>query len=84
MRASQLMHACRPSLVLCLGALLPAAAWALVTGVTLDNYIAFAIGGTLATALCWLAMLRLTRHPLLDELRPLWCRIAHRQPAAER
>lgn len=83
LRASQLMYACGPSLVLCLGALLPAAAWALVTGVTLDNYIAFAIGGAVMTALCWLAMLRVTRHPLFDELRALWRRIAHRQPAAE-
>jgi hypothetical protein len=84
LRASALLHACAPSLLLCAGAVLPAAVWAFAAGVTPDNYVAFAIGGSMGTAVCWLAMLHLTRHPLRDELRRMWRQVARRWPVVER
>lgn len=83
LRTSRVVRACVPSLWLCAGALLPAAVWAWIAGVTLDNYIAFAIGGGLVTAVSWLVILRLLRHPLFEELRPLWSRLVRRAAVAE-
>jgi len=61
-------RACAPSLLLTMGACAPAALWAWVSGVHLGNYIVFGLVGALMTALAWLAMLKLTGHPLMQEV----------------
>ncbi|TMH34175.1 MAG: lipopolysaccharide biosynthesis protein [Betaproteobacteria bacterium] len=68
LRASELLRSCVPSLYLTIGAVAPAAAWAMVTGVTLDNYVSFGVIGGLMTATSWLFTLHLLKHPLMKEI----------------
>lgn len=75
LRAGDLFRACVPSLYLTLGAVGPAAAWALASGVSIDNYLAFGMGGGVLTVLAWFASLHLLRHPLLREIEPMNKRI---------
>lgn len=68
LQASVLFRACLPSVFLTLLANAPMALWAATVGVGPHNYLAVGLGGGLASALAWLAALRMLRHPLLDEL----------------
>ena len=68
LRAADLLRSCIPSLYLTIGAVAPAAAWAMVTGVTLDNYVSFGVIGGLMTATSWLFTLHLLKHPLMKEV----------------
>jgi hypothetical protein len=78
------VRGCLPSLAICAIAVAPAALWAFVEGVGDHNFVRFGLGAGLLTALAWLMALRLLRHPLLDELRPIGERIRQwvRRPRA--
>lgn len=78
LRAVDMWRACRPSLVLTVGSVAPAAAWAALTGVTTQNHIAFVFGGGALTAACWLVMARLLGHELMQELQATARRIGAR------
>ncbi len=71
-----LVRGCLPSLYLCLLSVAPAAVWAFVEGVTVENFVLFGTVGAAVTAVCWLTALHALRHPLVDELAPLKRRIA--------
>jgi len=62
------MRACIPSVYLTVGALAPAALWALLQDVREESYILFGFLGGAMTAASWLVTLRLVGHPLWHEV----------------
>lgn len=64
-------RACGPSLALTAWTLGPLTVAAFFFPVQADNYIAWAIFGSLAVAVLWIAGLRFLRHPLWAEVQPL-------------
>jgi O-antigen/teichoic acid export membrane protein len=74
----RLLATCGKSLLVTLGAIAPAAIWALYAGVTLQNYVVFGIFGALLTLLAWLGTLILMDHPVMEEVRSLAARLRNR------
>lgn len=68
LRTRDMAHTCVPSALVTMCTLVPATAGYLAFGVTADNYIPFAILGSIATAAAWLGAMRWVGHPMQCEV----------------
>ena len=83
LRASALLRVCMPSAWLTVWTVVPLAAATLVVPIDESNFLVWAVAGSTACAVLWLAGLRLFRHPLWHEVEVLLARLARRKHVAQ-